>query len=110
MDYLAYNSIDKNENPTLEEINKFQNIINQICEFLLSCSKAKVNVALEENPDIEFREYTNTLLFNMFYNESTTYFHKSENIKAYTTKLFDKTMVLELYKYADQQYVKNKKR
>lgn len=111
MDYFIENSLNSKES-----INNMQKIINEICKFLLSCTKSKINIILSEEPYIDYDDYINLLSFEMF--SASAYFHTkiSGVIEEYIINLFDINEVAKLEEYAKFKYEiiqnanKNKKR
>jgi len=103
LDLLIDINLEKIDDPTLDQIDSFQNTVDKVIEFLLSCFKRKIDTILTDELIEDKDEYIESILYNTFYVNALVDFPKSSNIKEYRVKLFSREKSDELFEYTDEQ-------
>lgn len=91
-------------NLTLENFNKCQNIVNELCEFLLSIFKRKIDLISLEQTKSESEVYLHLLVDSIFKEKTIIRFNHNNKMKEHIINLFDKNKVKELHKYIDEKF------
>lgn len=109
LDVLLEQDITKMLNPTKEQIDYFQTIITQLCEFLMSCLKNKIDIILSDNNILDKKNNINSILEDGFVTGIKIGFDKGEINECYL-KMFDEDKYNNLIEYASNKINSNTSR